>query len=143
VPTPAFKEPIAMTLTSTSQPSQAAALRDDASTVRRFFAAWGAGDVSTAEALVVDNVVLGPIAGLLYARDIYPGREGIAAAFGEVAARWDRFEITVDETWARDGQVIAVVHLIFEKHGMSSGGPITVACRLRDGLIASVQDDAS
>src|SRR4051794_13280549 len=102
-----------MTLTTTSQPRRTAVISDDETTVRRFFAAWAAADVAAVEELVGEGVVLGPIAGLLYARQTYPGRDGVAAAFGELAARWDRVEITVEETWSRDGQVIAVVHLLF------------------------------
>jgi ketosteroid isomerase-like protein len=131
-----------MTITA-SHPSRAAVVSGDETTVREFFSAWADGDVSAADGLVDKDVVLGPIAGLLYTRAIYPGRGGVAAAFGEIATRWDRFAITVEETWSRDGKVIAVVHLVFEKHGMSSGGPITVACRLRDGLITAVEDDAA
>src|SRR5206468_350623 len=139
----AFKEPIGMTLTTTTRPYHAATVSDEETTVRRFFAAWAAGDVAAAGALVDEDVVLGPIAGLLYAHQSYPGHTGVATAFGELAARWERFDSDVQETWWRDGQVIAVVQLAFEKHGMSSGGPITVACRLRDGRIASIVDDAA
>src|SRR4051794_30625595 len=91
---------------------------DDAATVTRFFEAWGAGDVSGLDGLVDAGVVLGPILGLLYEREVYDGRTGVANAFRETAARWDRFALSVDSAEvAGGGQVVAEVRLRLEKHG--------------------------
>jgi ketosteroid isomerase-like protein len=114
---------------------------DSVTTVRRFFVAWEAGDVSELADLVDPNAVLGPILGLLYERAVYRGRGDVARAFAETAIRWDRLDIHVraarlDET----GCVYTVLQLAFAKHGMSSDMAIAVRCRVADGRITSVED---
>jgi ketosteroid isomerase-like protein len=141
---PLVKESITMSITTIPtrrEQCQATPVAGDAATVRRFFEAWGAGDVSCLDGLVDPGAVLGPIVGLLYEREVYAGRLGVANAFRETAGRWDRFALTVDSVHAPgDGKVVAEVRLRLEKHGMSSEAPITVACAMRDGLIAAVVD---
>ena len=109
-------------------------------TVRRFFAAWEGGDVSELATLVDADVVLGPILGLLYERAVYRGRGGVAQAFAETAVRWDRLEILVQDARPAERGVLAIVHLAYEKHGMTSDVPIAVLCHTRDGRITSVVD---
>src|SRR3954468_12683831 len=53
---------------------------DAVTTVRRFFVAWEAGDVSELADFVDANAILGPILGLLYERTVYHGRGGVARA---------------------------------------------------------------
>jgi ketosteroid isomerase-like protein len=141
---PLVKESIAMSITTIPtrrEQCQTAPVADDAATVRRFFEAWGAGDVSGLDRLVDPKVVLGPILGLLYEREVYEGRAGVANAFRETAARWHGFTLIVDSVNAAGGgQVVAALRLRLEKHGMSSEAPISVACGMRDGLIAAVVD---
>jgi ketosteroid isomerase-like protein len=141
---PLVKESIAMSITTIPtrrEHCQTAPVADDAATVTRFFEAWGAGDVSVLDRLVDPKVVLGPILGLLYEREVYEGRTGVANAFRETAARWDRFALTVDSARvAGGGQVVAEVRLRMEKHGMSSEAPVIIACAMCDGLIATVVD---
>src|SRR6476619_2524498 len=110
-------------------------------TVRRFFVAWEAGDVSELAELVDRNAVLGPILGLLYEREIYRGRGDVAQAFAETAIRWDRLDILVrDARREDDDTVFAVIKLAYEKHGMSSDMAIAVRCRMVDGRISTVED---
>jgi ketosteroid isomerase-like protein len=109
-------------------------------TVKRFFVAWEAGDASELTELVDANVVLGPILGLLYECTVYRGSAGVAQAFAETAARWDRLAITVHQTRLEDDAVTADVHLAYAKHGMTCDVPITVVCRMRDGRVASMED---
>src|SRR4051812_9685682 len=109
-------------------------------TVRRFFAAWEAGDVSELATLVDADVVLGPILGLLYERTVYRGRGGVAQAFAETAVRWDRLDIVVEHARLEEEGVLAAVQLVCEKHGMSSDVPVDVVCRLRDGRVVSLED---
>jgi|SRR4051794_23491139 ketosteroid isomerase-like protein len=125
-----------MTTTTTITPPAA----DAATTVRSFFAAWEAGDVSELSTLVDARVVLGPILGLLYERAVYTGRAGVAQAFAETAVRWHALEIDVQATRTDDGALIADLNLSFEKHGMTCDIPVTVACRLADGRVVSVED---
>ena len=117
-----------------------AADTDAATTVHRFFAAWAAGDVSELGALVDARVVLGPILGLLYERAVYRGHGGVAQAFAETAVRWHDLQITVTRTRTVDDLVVANLQLAFVKHGMSHEMPITVACRVADGRVTSVED---
>jgi ketosteroid isomerase-like protein len=140
---PLVKESIAMITTTipTRREQCQSTPADDADTVRRFFEAWGASDVSGLDRLVDPNVVLGPILGLLYEREVYEGRAGVANAFRETAARWHSFALIVDSVHvAGGGQVAAELRLRLEKHGMTSEAPITVACAMRDGLVATVVD---
>jgi ketosteroid isomerase-like protein len=109
-------------------------------TVKRFFAAWEAGDASELTALVDADVVLGPILGLLYERTVYRGAGGVAQAFAETAARWESLTIAVGDACLEDDAVTADVHLAYAKHGMSCNVPITVVCRMRDGRVASMED---
>jgi ketosteroid isomerase-like protein len=109
-------------------------------TVKRFFAAWEAGDASELSTLVDADVVLGPILGLLYERTVYRGADGVAQAFAETAARWDRLAITVQDAHLAGDAVTADVHLGYVKHGMSCDVAISVACRMCDGRVASMED---
>jgi ketosteroid isomerase-like protein len=114
---------------------------DDVTTVRRFFAAWTKSDLEAMVALVDPQVVLEPLLGVLYEREVYRGLGGVTAAGREMARRWDRFEITVADAAKAGEHVIAQVHLLVEKHGMSCEGHVTVVCALRDGLIVSLTGD--
>jgi ketosteroid isomerase-like protein len=129
-----------MPLTITSRPA-ASTTTDDVTTLRRFFAAWTSGDLAAMLALVDRHVVVEPLIGVLYAREVYLGRSGIAGAVREVTQRWHHFEITVEDAVQEHDQVIAHVHLAVEKHGMSCEGHVTVVCTLRDGLIVSLAGD--
>jgi len=112
----------------------------DLTTVEQFFDAWANRDLVTMAALVDPRAVIEPVPGLLYARVAYFGLEGVAEALDEIAGRWERFEMRVADA-CRDGDdVLAIVHVAFEKHGMSFDADIPVVCTLRDGLIASVAD---
>ena len=115
-------------------------MTDDVTTVRRFFAAWTASDLEALLALVDPEVVVSALAGLLYERRDYRGRGGIAAAFTEIAERWDGFEVHVEEARQAGDQVIALIHVVLTKHEMSSHADLVVACMLRDGLIVSLAE---
>jgi ketosteroid isomerase-like protein len=126
---------------ATIAPETTAAVSADVLTVRSFFRAWAAGDVSRLDTLVDADVALEPVAGLLYERESYRGRSGAAHAFRETGARWERLELTLEFAEADGDQVLAVVRVVQAKHGMTSDARITVVCAMRDGLIAAVTDD--
>jgi ketosteroid isomerase-like protein len=112
---------------------------DGTDTVRRFFGAWSAGDLDTMLAAVDEGVVVLPVLEPLFEQPSYHGRDGVAAAFHEIAARWDRFEPRVEDTGQAGDQVIAFVHLVLEARGRSSDARLAVVCNVRDGLITSLE----
>jgi ketosteroid isomerase-like protein len=111
---------------------------DGVTIVRRFFAAWTAGDLETMLSLVDADVVARPALGPLFERREYHGRDGIAASFHEVTTRWDRFEPRVEDAREAGEQVIAFLHVVLEGRGVETDARIAVVCTLRDGLITSM-----
>jgi ketosteroid isomerase-like protein len=109
-------------------------------TVTRFFEAFAAGDVSQLDTLVTEDVEVS-LGGLLYEREVYRGRSGVAAAFREIAARWHRFEATVEDVVETDERLYVTVNTVTGKYDMASEMPMAIVCELRDGLIASIADD--
>jgi ketosteroid isomerase-like protein len=109
-------------------------------TVTRFFDAFAAGDVSQLDTLVTEDVEVS-LAGLLYEREVYRGRSGVAAAFREIASRWHRFETTVEDVVEADGRLYLTVNVVMGKYDMASELPVAIVCEVRDGLIASLADD--
>src|SRR4051812_11960269 len=106
-----------MPLTISSRPDPLAA--DDVGTVRRFFAAWSAGDLATLARLADRQLEVEPLLGVLYERELYRGHMGMAHAVLELARRWDRFGISVDSAQQDGDQVVAQVHIRVEKYDMS------------------------
>ena len=113
----------------------------DTISLSRFFEAWAAGDVSCLDMLATEDVIVAPLLGLLFERESYCGRSGVAAAFRETAGRWHRLELTVEDVVPAEGRLSATVNMVAGRHGMSSELSISVVCELRDGLIASLADD--
>jgi len=126
--------PEAVTNTRTEPPEALA-------TVHRFFAAWASGDIATMASLVDPQAVIEPVPGLLYSRAIYHGHDGVVAALDEIAGRWERFEMRVEQAAVDGHAVLALIEVAYEKHGMSCEVEIPVVCTLRNGLIFSVVDD--
>src|SRR5947208_10000342 len=110
-----------------------------ATAVSRFFEAFAAGDVSHLDTLVTEDATV-ELLGVLFEREVYLGRSGVAAAFRETAARWHRFELTIEDVVEADERLVATVNVVMGRHGMASELPISVVCQLRDGLIASLAD---
>jgi ketosteroid isomerase-like protein len=115
--------------------------RTAATTICSFFDAWAAGDVSGLEDLVDEDVVVSPLLGLLFEREAYVGRTGVAAAFGETAGRWHELELTVEDVTEIGGRLVASIHMVAGRHGMSSELELRVACELHDGVITTLVDD--
>jgi ketosteroid isomerase-like protein len=111
----------------------------DVDAVRRFYAAWTAGDLSAMLAEVDPEVEAQPVLGLLYERPSYKGHSGISRWFEEVEDLWDDFEVHIEGTHQVDGAVVGFVHLIATTRGRSSDARIAVICRLRDGRILSLR----
>jgi ketosteroid isomerase-like protein len=103
--------------------------------VRRFYAAWTAGDLPGMLAEVDPEVEAQPILGLLYERPSYKGHSGISRWFAEVGELWDMFEIDVEATHEVDGAVVGFLHLVAHTRGRPSEASIAVICRFRDGKI--------
>jgi ketosteroid isomerase-like protein len=105
--------------------------------VRRFYAAWSAGDLQAMLAEVDRDVEAEPVLGLLYERPSYKGHGGMRRWFEEVDDLWDDFEAVVEATHEVDGAVIGFVRLIATTRGSSSDARIAVICHFRDGRILS------
>jgi len=109
----------------------------DVDALRRFYAAWTAGDLEAMLAEVDPEVVAEPVLGLLYERPSYRGHSGISRWFDEVDDLWDDFESEVEATHEVDGAVVAFLRLVAYTRGRASDSRIAVVCRFRDGRILS------
>jgi ketosteroid isomerase-like protein len=109
----------------------------DVDAVRRFYAAWTAGDLEAMLVEVDPDVEAEPVLGLLFERPSYRGHGGITRWFEEVEDLWDDFESHVESAREVDGAVIAFVRLVAYTRGRASDSRIAVVCRLRDGKIVS------
>src|SRR3954452_11560995 len=105
--------------------------------VRRFYAAWSAGDLEGMLAEVDPDVEAQPILGLLYERPSYRGHSGITRWFEEVQDLWDAFEANIEATYEVDGSVVGLVQLVATSGGRESDARIAVICHFRDGKIVS------
>ena len=114
-----------------------AVANEDVEAVRRFYAAWTAGDLEAMLAEVDPEVEAQPVLGLLYERPSYRGHSGISRWFEEVDDLWDDFESHVEATYDIGGAVIAIVRLVAHTRGRASDSRIAVVCRFRDGKILS------
>ena len=105
--------------------------------VRRFYAAWTAGDLERMLAEVDPEVEAQPVLGLLYERPSYKGHSGISRWFEEIEELWDGFEAHVEEIHEVDGAVVGYLRLVAITRGRSSDARIAVVCQFRDGKILS------
>jgi ketosteroid isomerase-like protein len=111
--------------------------KGDVDAVRRFYAAWTAGDLDAMLSEVDPEVEAQPVLGLLYERPSYRGHSGIRRWFDEVNDLWDDFECHVEATHEVDGAVIAFLRLVAHTRGRASDARIAVVCHFRDGKILS------
>lgn len=109
----------------------------DVDAVRRFYAAWTAGDLPGMLAEVDPEVEAQPILGLLYERPSYRGHGGISRWFEEVEDLWDDFEAHVEATHKVDGAVIGLIRLVAHSGDRTSDARIGVIIRFREGKILS------
>jgi ketosteroid isomerase-like protein len=103
--------------------------------VRRFYAAWTAGDLQAMLAEVDQEVEAQPVLGLLYERPSYRGHSGISRWFEEVDELWDDFDSLVEATHEVHGAVIAFLRLVAHTRGRASDSRIAVVCHFRDSKI--------
>src|SRR3954470_10570322 len=105
--------------------------QEDVDAVRRFYAAWTAGDLEAMLAEVDPEVEAQPVLGLLYERPSYKGRSGVSRWVEEVQDLWDDFEAHAEATYQVDGPVIAFVQLVASTRGSASDSRIAVVCHFR------------
>src|ERR671921_541974 len=112
--------------------------KQEVEAVRRFYAAWTAGDLDAMLAEVDPEVEAQPVLGLLYERPSYRGHGGMTRWFEEVADLWDYFDTLVESAHQVDGAVVAFVHIVAHTRGGSSDAHIAVVCEFDDnGRITS------
>ena len=111
----------------------------DVEAVRRFYAAWTAGDLAGMLSEVDPEVEAQPVLGLLYERPSYRGHGGISRWFEEVDDLWDGFEAHVEATHEVDGAVLGFLHLVAHSGDRSSDARIAVIVTFRDGKILSLR----
>ena len=111
----------------------------DVDAVRRFYAAWTAGDLTAMLDEVDPDIEAQPILGLLYERPSYRGHSGISRWFEEVEDLWDEFEAHVEATHQVDGAVVGFVRLIAHTRGRMSDARIAAIFRFRDGRILTIR----
>jgi ketosteroid isomerase-like protein len=109
----------------------------EADAIRRFYAAWTAGDLDGMLAEVDPDVEAEPVLGLLYERPSYRGHGGMRRWFEEVQDLWDGFEAHVEATHEANGAVIGYIHLVANTNSRPSDARIAVICRFRNGKIVS------
>ena len=114
--------------------------RTDVTTVCQLFEAWAAADVSQLDGLVAEDVIVAPLLGLLFEREVYTGRSGVTAAFAETAARWHELELTVEDVTSDGDRLVASVRMVAGRHGMTTEFATEFVCGMRDGLIVSLAD---
>lgn len=113
--------------------------KEDVDAVRRFYAAWTAGDLDAMLAELDPDVEAQPVLGLLYERPSYRGHGGISRWFEEVDDLWDGFEAHVEATHEVDGAVLGFLHLVAHSGDRSSDARIAVIVTFRDGKILSLR----
>jgi ketosteroid isomerase-like protein len=101
--------------------------------VRRYYAAWSAGDVETMIAIAHPDIEATPTLGLLYEHSVYRGHEGIREWCAEVARDWQRFDPRVLEVVERDGIVTAFIRLTAWRDGRELDARIAVEHAFGDG----------
>ena len=107
----------------------------DLTAVRRFYAAFNAGDLPALLATVHPDVVLEPVLGPLFDEHAYRGREGMAAWYGEIQARWDAFDVRLDELHDLGAVAVGFLTLVGHRDGRALEARIAVECRFRGGRI--------
>jgi ketosteroid isomerase-like protein len=105
--------------------------------VRRFYAAFTAGDLPALLDTLDPEIDFQPVLGVLYSRHAYHGREGMIAWYEELAAGWDAFEMRVEEAVDLDDRVVAFVHMAARRGGQTLEADIAVECRFTGERISS------
>lgn len=103
--------------------------------VRRFYAAFNAQDLDALLATTHPEIMFLPVLGPLYDEHVYRGRDGMVQWYGEIHARWERFEAHVDELHEAGDLAIAFLTLVGYRDGRALGARIAVECAFRGGRI--------
>jgi ketosteroid isomerase-like protein len=106
--------------------------------VRRYYAAWSAGDLDAMLAIAHPDIEASPTLGVLYQQSLYRGHDGIRDWFAEVARDWQRFDPRVEATAEHDGQVVAFIRLTAWRDGRDFDARIAVLHAFRDGRMLTL-----
>lgn len=106
--------------------------------VRRFYAAFSAGDLDTVLDAVDPAIAFEPLLGVLYDRHVFHGHDGIVEWFKALEREWDGFETHVDNAVEVGDHVVAFVHLVAHRGAERLQAEVAVECRFSGERISSL-----
>ena len=104
--------------------------------VRELFGAFAARDVSRTTQLVDRGVMMEPLSTPVERRTPYLGVDGLRRYLQDLDSTWDRFEMTIEDLRADDGEHVVAVAQIHARQGeLTVDEPAGLAFRLREGKV--------
>jgi len=104
--------------------------------VRELFDAFAARDVSRTTELVDRGVMLEPLSTPVERRAPYLGVDGLRRYLGDLDSTWDRFDVSIENLRADDGEhVVAIGHIHARQGDLTVADPAGFAFRLRDARV--------
>ena len=104
--------------------------------VRELFDAFAARDVSRSSQLVDRGVMLEPLSTPVERRTPYLGVDGLRRYLHDLDETWDRFDVTIEDIRADDGEhVVAVGRIDARQNDIALNDPAAFSFRLRDGKV--------
>jgi ketosteroid isomerase-like protein len=105
--------------------------------VRRFYAAFSAGDLETVLDTLDPDIAFEPVLGILYDRHVFEGLEGMTQWFEALQREWDAFQTDVENAVEVGDHVIAFVRLVGRRGEERLEAEIAVECRFNGDRIRS------
>ena len=100
------------------------------------FEAFAARDVSRTTELVDRGVMMEPLSTPVERRSPYLGVDGLRRYLQDLDSTWDRFEVTIEDLRADDGEHVVAIGQIHARQGdLTVDEPAGFAFRLRDGKV--------
>ena len=116
--------------------AEPATAEENARVVREVFDAFAARDVSRTTELVDRGVMMEPLSTPVERRTPYLGVDGLRRYLQDLDSTWDRFEVTIEDLRADDGEHVVAIGQIHARQGdLTVDEPAGFAFRLRDGKV--------
>ena len=104
--------------------------------VRELFGAFAARDLWRTTELVDRGVMMEPLSTPVERRTPYLGIDGLRRYLQDLDSTWDRFEVTIEDLRADDGEHVVAVGQIHARQGeLTVDEPAGFAFRLREGKV--------